>query len=157
MQIKDPEVAKDLNNHKVQWQNSLLWIAVPVSVLSFLFQCYSLYLAKETVGAGYVISTGVALFFVSVLWTICYCKIKRFSWYAIHSWYVVNVILEIIICKSKKGDAMYAMKGIQENYFSLLLGYILIMTSVSYCEFSFCTLLHSPLFLIATYIISIEN
>ena len=112
LQIKDPEVAKDLNNHKVQWQNSLLWIAVPVSLISFLFQCYSLYLTKETVGAGYVISTGIALFFVSVLWTICYCKIKHFSRYSLHSWFVVNVIVEIIICKSKNGDAMYAMRGI---------------------------------------------
>jgi hypothetical protein len=30
----------------------------------------------------------------------------------LHVWYVINIILEIIIVKSKRGDAFYAMKGI---------------------------------------------
>ena len=49
------------------------------------------------------------------------------------------------------------MRGMQENWVSLTLGYTLIMTSVTYWEYNFCTFLHSPLYLLATYFISIES
>ncbi len=52
---------------------------------------------------------------------------------------------------------MYAMRGMQENWVSLTLGYTLIMTSGSYCELNLCIFFYTPLYLIGTYFISEES
>ena len=65
--------------------------------------------------------------------------------------------MEVLIVKGSPGNPIYAMRGMQENWVSLTLGYTLIMTSVTYCEYNFCTFLLSPLYLLATYFISIES
>jgi hypothetical protein len=49
------------------------------------------------------------------------------------------------------------MRGMQENWVSLTLSFIIVMTAATYCEFNFCAFLHSPLYLIATYLISQES
>ena len=60
------------------------------------------------------------------------------------------VTLDVMTVKFDKGNVMYALRGMQENWVSLTISYILIMTSGSYCELNFCTFIHTPLYLLGT-------
>ena len=122
--------------------------------LNFLFQLYNVYLSKQTKGTGYVISAGIAVFFVSSCWIVLYLKFRRYTRYLFIAFYVVNVFMEIMISSSGENSAFYAVRGLEVGWVSHTIGYLIIATAASYCEFNICAYFYTPLYLLGTYLIS---
>jgi hypothetical protein len=62
--------------------------------------------------------------------------------------------MEIMISSSGENSAFYAVRGLEVGWVSHTIGYLIIATAASYCEFNICAYFYTPLYLLGTYLIS---
>jgi hypothetical protein len=62
-----------------------------------------------------------------------------------------------MINKSDEKSAFHAIRGMEVGWVSLTIDYLIITTAASYCEFSICAFLYTPLYILGTYFVSEAN
>ena len=47
LQISDPEVAKELDDHKIRQQNSIFWVSQPPTLVALMVQVYNRFILNQ--------------------------------------------------------------------------------------------------------------
>lgn len=133
MEIKEPEIAKDFEDHQTQHLNNFFWISQVVAILNFLILCNSAFLQKFTDGTGDVIGGALCVVIVCFIWPFLYFRWKRLTKYLFVVWFALATAQHIAKQLTDKGSPWNVQGGIEHTWISLTIDYIIIMTSASYC------------------------
>jgi hypothetical protein len=127
-----------------------------MAIINLCALAYSTFFETEqkTIGTGDFIGGVLGIIVICGVWPILYMKYRHLTRFLFSIWFCLNVALHIAKKLTHPGSIFHVQSGIEHEWISLTIDYIIIMTTASYCEYNQCLFLHSPLYIIATYVIT---
>ena len=119
-----------------------------------LYQLYSTFISKRTIGTGAFLDSFVTCFIVALIGGLCAQKYKKYFRFSMFLWFITTAVAEVVMLNVDTGNPFYVQRGVFEGWFSLTYKYVIVSTCLAYCEFQYSFLLLTPVYLTATYFLT---
>ena len=111
LQISDPEVAKELDDHKIRQQNSIFWVSQPPALVALMVQVYNRFILNQQSASAFFLALLITQFFFSFIWGLCYFRFKKYTRYVFQVWFIVIAATLIACTKSNPDSFFYSQVG----------------------------------------------